>query len=145
MDGQDLRAEPGRLLLHLVHQLGAEDPVREAGIVLDVGRQHQLTARLEALQHEGLEVRAAAYSAAVKPAAQADRVAFRTSPFVLSVLMRRSSSHALNASDQPLPSHGTLCRSAGEASRGEREGAVVLGGHPDRRCVRRLSAPGPSR
>ena len=41
---QDLRAEPLGLLLHLLHQLGAEDAVGEAGVVLDVGREHQLPA-----------------------------------------------------------------------------------------------------
>ena len=44
------------LLLHLLHQLGAEDAVDEAGIVLDVRREHQLSAGVQTLEHEGREV-----------------------------------------------------------------------------------------
>ena len=54
--GQDLGPEALRLLLHLVHELGAHDPVGEPGVVLDVGRQHELTAGLQPLQDERLEV-----------------------------------------------------------------------------------------
>ena len=56
VDREDLRAEPGGLLLHLVHQLRPQDPVGEARIVLDVGGQHQLAAGLHALEHQRLEV-----------------------------------------------------------------------------------------
>ena len=54
---EDLRAEARGLLLHLIHELGAEEPVGEARIVLHVGRQHQLTTGLETFQDEGCEVR----------------------------------------------------------------------------------------
>ena len=57
MDREDLRTEARGLLLHLIHQLGAEEAVREPRIVLDVRRQHQLTAGLETLQDERREVR----------------------------------------------------------------------------------------
>ena len=56
MDRQDLGPEPLRLLLHLLHQLGAEDAVGEARIVLDVGREHQLAAGVEPLEDERREV-----------------------------------------------------------------------------------------
>ena len=41
----DARTEAFRLLAEEVHHLGARDPVREARIVLDLGREHQLSAR----------------------------------------------------------------------------------------------------
>ena len=39
-------AEPGGLVTEVHHELGAHDPVRETREVLDVGRQHELAARL---------------------------------------------------------------------------------------------------
>ena len=48
----DLGPEAGRLLLHLLHQLGPHDAVREPGVVLHVRRHHELAAGVEALQHE---------------------------------------------------------------------------------------------
>ena len=54
--GHELGAEALRLGAHRLHQLGAEDAVAEAGIVLDVGGDHQLAAVGEALEHQGLEV-----------------------------------------------------------------------------------------
>ena len=41
---------------NFVHHLGPHDPLREAGVVLDVGRVLKLAAPLEALDHERLEV-----------------------------------------------------------------------------------------
>src|SRR5262249_19734375 len=49
-------AEARRLLLEDLHELGAEYAVGEAGIVLDVGGDGELPARLGALDHGGLEV-----------------------------------------------------------------------------------------
>ena len=46
--GEDLGAEALGLLPEVHHELGAHDAVGEAGEVLDVGRQHQLAARLVA-------------------------------------------------------------------------------------------------
>jgi hypothetical protein len=54
----DLRAEPFRLLFHVVDKFGAADPLGEARIVRDVGRQGELAAWLAAFEHEGLVVRA---------------------------------------------------------------------------------------
>jgi hypothetical protein len=57
-----LGLEAQRLGPHHPHELGAHDPVDEAGEVLHVGRQHQLAAGLVAggggltLDHEGLEL-----------------------------------------------------------------------------------------
>ena len=42
--GHELGAEPLRLLAELRHELGAEDAVGEARVVLDVGGEHQLAA-----------------------------------------------------------------------------------------------------
>ena len=53
-------AEPGpeslRLLAKLVHELGSEDPVGEARVVLDIGGDHQLAAGRRTLEDEGLQV-----------------------------------------------------------------------------------------
>ena len=54
--GEELGAEALRLRAELLHQLGAEDAVLEARVVLDVARDHQLAAEREALDHERLEV-----------------------------------------------------------------------------------------
>ena len=42
--GRELGAEPLRLAAHPVHELRAEDPLGEAGVVVDVGGEHQLAA-----------------------------------------------------------------------------------------------------
>ena len=52
------RPEPFRLLLEELHQLGAENTRRESGVVLDVGGDGELAARLRALDDERLEIRA---------------------------------------------------------------------------------------
>ena len=57
-------AEPLRLRLEQLHQLGPFDPLGEARVVLDVGRDHELAARdrerldggAAALEHDRLEV-----------------------------------------------------------------------------------------
>jgi hypothetical protein len=55
----DLGAELLRLLLELGHELGALDAVGEAGVVLDLGGVHQLSADLDrARDEQRLEVRA---------------------------------------------------------------------------------------
>ena len=53
-----LGAEALRLLAEALHQLGAQDALGEAGVVLDVGRDHQLTAGLETLDTERVQIRA---------------------------------------------------------------------------------------
>src|SRR5262249_22613712 len=53
-----LRAEALRLLAHRFHELRAEHRIDESGVVLDVGRQHQLPARLDATDHERSQIRA---------------------------------------------------------------------------------------
>jgi hypothetical protein len=53
----DLGAEARRLLLEPLHHLGAEQSVGEAREVLDVGGQHQLPTRVEALEDERCQVR----------------------------------------------------------------------------------------
>lgn len=60
--GDDLGAEPGGLLAHLVHQLGATDAVGETGEVLNVGGGGQLATgggavRQHAFVHDGLQFR----------------------------------------------------------------------------------------
>ena len=50
------RPEPLRLLAELLHQLGALDALREAGVVLDVAGDHQLAAGGVAADDDGLEV-----------------------------------------------------------------------------------------
>ena len=45
-----------RLLAELFHQLGPHDAVGEPGIILHIGGQHQLSAALKSLDHEGGEV-----------------------------------------------------------------------------------------
>ena len=44
------------LLAELRHELGAEDPVREARVVLDVGGEHELAARADPFDHERVQV-----------------------------------------------------------------------------------------
>ena len=44
---------------HLLHQIGAQDAVAEARIVVDGRGQHQLTALLDALDDQRLEIGAA--------------------------------------------------------------------------------------
>ena len=54
--GDELGAEALGLLAELRHELGAEDPVGEAGVVLDVGGEHQLAAGADALDDERVQV-----------------------------------------------------------------------------------------
>jgi hypothetical protein len=54
----ELGADMLGLGLHLVHQPGALDDVGEAGIVLDIGGDGQLAARLDAGDQHGLQQRA---------------------------------------------------------------------------------------
>ena len=51
-----LGAAVGRLRRHLLHQPGALDHLGEARIVLDVGRDRELAADLEALDQERLQI-----------------------------------------------------------------------------------------
>ena len=48
------------LLLHLLHQPGALDDLREAGIIFDVGGDGELPARLDTLHHDRREAGAGA-------------------------------------------------------------------------------------
>ena len=57
--GDVLRAEALGLAAEVGHHLRAHDAVGVAGVVLDVARDHQLAAPLEALDHEGLQARRA--------------------------------------------------------------------------------------
>ena len=54
--GDELGAEPLRLPAEVGHHLRPHDAVGVARVVLDVARDHQLAAPLEALDHERLEV-----------------------------------------------------------------------------------------
>ena len=56
VDVDDARAEALRLGAHRGHQLRALDAVREARVVLDVAREHQLAARRGAGEDDRLEV-----------------------------------------------------------------------------------------
>src|SRR5690606_34031478 len=51
----DLRADMLGLRLHLLHEPGALDNVGEAGIILDIGGDGQLTTGLQALDHHRLQ------------------------------------------------------------------------------------------
>ena len=53
---EQLDVEPGGLLLHPLHQLGAEDAARGTRVVLDLGGQHELAAGVDALEHHGVQV-----------------------------------------------------------------------------------------
>ena len=53
----ELGTEALGLLAHLAHQLGPEDPGREAGVVLDLGGEHELAAGLRTFQDDRPEVR----------------------------------------------------------------------------------------
>ena len=55
----DLGAEPLGLLLHLDHELRTLDSLGESGVVFDLGRLHELAARLNGTgDDEGAQVRA---------------------------------------------------------------------------------------
>ena len=78
--GLEPRAEALRLIAELLHQLGAHDPLGEAGVVLDVGRLLEQPAPRKALDHERLEVRARRVQrrrVAGGPAADDDHVLIR--------------------------------------------------------------------
>src|SRR5207244_1109796 len=47
---QELAPEPAGLLLHVLHELGAEDPVGEPRVVLYLGGQHELAAGVDPLE-----------------------------------------------------------------------------------------------
>ena len=53
---QEFGLEPGGLLLHPLHQLGTEDGIGEPRKVLDVGGQHELPARVHALEDQWMEI-----------------------------------------------------------------------------------------
>ena len=55
--GQELGAEPLGLAAEVLHHHRPHDAVGIAGVVLDVGGDHQLAAPVEALDHERVEVR----------------------------------------------------------------------------------------
>ena len=54
--GDELGAEALGLLAELRHEVGTDDAVGEARVVLDVGGQHQLAAGLQTLDDERLQV-----------------------------------------------------------------------------------------
>ena len=55
--GDDLGADMGGLLLHLLHQPGALDDIRKTRIVFHVGGDGHLAARLDALNQHGFKHR----------------------------------------------------------------------------------------
>ena len=65
--GDELGAEALGLLAELRHQLGPEDAVGEAGVVLDVGGEHELAAGADALDDDGLQVGAAGVDGGGEP------------------------------------------------------------------------------
>ena len=54
--GDDGDVETRALLLHAVHEFGAENGLGEAGKIFDVGRDHQLAAHHDAAEEERVEV-----------------------------------------------------------------------------------------
>src|SRR6185295_16580574 len=90
----DRGAEAPRLLAHLVHQLGAEDPLREAGVVLDLGRDRQLAARLVPLEDQRREVGARG----VERGGQAGRAGAEDDQAVLVRVFRRGRGHGESSS-----------------------------------------------
>ena len=75
--GEEARAEALGLVAHRLHELRAHDPLGEAGVVLDLGRLLEQAAPEEALDDEGLEVRAGGVQrggVAGRPAADDDDV-----------------------------------------------------------------------
>jgi hypothetical protein len=53
--GDEPGAHVGRLLLHLLHQPGALDDIGKARIVLDIGGDRELAARLDSLNQDRLQ------------------------------------------------------------------------------------------
>ena len=53
---QQIGVEASGLLLQALHQLGSEHGVREPRVVLDLGSEHQLAARVHPFQNKGLQV-----------------------------------------------------------------------------------------
>ena len=85
--GDELGAEPFGLLAELRHEIGAHDAVGKAGIVLDVGREHQLSAGLEAFDDQRVEIRACGVDRGREargpdPMMATSRVVMRGCPFV---------------------------------------------------------------
>jgi hypothetical protein len=54
--GDELGADMLCLLRHLLHQPRALDHIREAGIVLDIGGDHELATRLQPLDQDRVEI-----------------------------------------------------------------------------------------
>ena len=76
--GDDLGAEALGLGTEARHQIGAHDPVDEAGVVLDVARDHELSASGEALDDERSQVGAGSVErcgVAGRPSADHDQLA----------------------------------------------------------------------
>ena len=63
--GEELGPEALRLAAEVLHHHRPHDAVGIAGVVLDVGGDHQLAAPVEALDHERVRFARAEYSAAV--------------------------------------------------------------------------------
>src|SRR5207253_5395591 len=53
---KELRLEAGGLLLHRLHELRSEDGIGESRVVLHVGRKHELSTRVVALEDERTKV-----------------------------------------------------------------------------------------
>ncbi len=76
---EELCAEPLGLAAEVLHHHRAHDAVGVAGVVLDVGGDHQLSTPVEALDHERLEVGACGVQrrrVAGRPASDDDHVAY---------------------------------------------------------------------
>ena len=98
--GQELGAEALGLGAEVGHHLRAHDAVGVAGVVLDVARDHQLAAPVEALDHERLQVGARGVERGrVAGGAAADDDQLATS-FTLSLLAPRSGVCALTIENE---------------------------------------------
>ena len=130
--GQDLGAEAGGLLLEPLHQLGSQEAVGEPRVVLDVGRQHELPAGVETLEHQGRQVRPGRVEGGRVPGrtrADHDHVAFVASWFA-----NPPTAHERAG----IPEHARPVSYGSDARRGDREDRAVLDRRdPDREHGRR--------
>src|SRR5690606_17531904 len=103
-----LGTEPLSLLAHVVHELGAEDPVREAGVVLHLGGGHERAAVLHTLEDERTQLGAGGVQGrgvTGRPGADDDQVA--------DVLLHGSSVSVTS----PCPVTGAAASATGSAGR----------------------------
>ena len=65
--GQEVCAEARRLFAEFLHQLRPHDAFGKAGIIFDIGSNHQLAARLRAFDDQRIEVRPSAVNRRRQP------------------------------------------------------------------------------